>query len=170
MQSSILLMRTMEMTSQLARYCGELWLPANACRASMIELTIFSPRLTAMLRPGKAMMSILLNIERARSTVGTSSNETVTAPRHGIVSTKGFSVIRAQAFSCRCHKTQHKSHVPSLQSAPVANGCTTCISVLHNCYQASKLLSSCVKCAGLHKFVVVKTKLAERTHQHGQSS
>lgn len=137
-QSSILLMRIMEVTGQLAGYYPELWLPATACRASKAELTIFSPRLTAMLRPGKAMMSILLKIERARSTVGTSSKETVTAPRHGIVSTKGFSVILAQAFSCRCHKAQHEAHGPSVQSAPVANRCTTCTSVLHNCYQASK--------------------------------
>ncbi len=47
-----------------------------------------------------AMRSGLLMIERARSTVGTSSSEMLTAPKQGIVSTRGFSVILALAFSC----------------------------------------------------------------------
>ena len=65
------------------------------------KLTIFSPRLTARLRPGKDMMSILFISMRARSTVGTSSNDMVTSPRHGIVSTRGFKVILARAFNCK---------------------------------------------------------------------
>ena len=97
-----------------------------------VGLTIFSPRLTAMLRPGKAMMSILFISMRAKSTVGTSSNEMVTAPRHGIVSTKGFSVIRAQALSCRCRKARHKL-MYHLRISTFASGLLTFTSELHNC-------------------------------------
>lgn len=53
-----------------------------------------------------AMMSIELISDRARSTVGTSSNEILTAPKQGIVSTSGFSVILALAFSCIAMKEQ----------------------------------------------------------------
>lgn len=67
-------------------------------------LTIFSPRLTARLRPGKAMMSMWLITISAKSTVGTSSNEMVTAPKQGIVSTRGFKVILALAFSYKQKK------------------------------------------------------------------
>ena len=95
------------MFDPLAGCDGPVCWPATICSSQGTGLTIFSPRLTAMLRPGKAMMSILLISMRAKSTVGTSSSDMFTAPRHGIVSTKGFSVIRAQAFSCRC-KTKHK--------------------------------------------------------------
>ena len=70
------------------------------------QLTIFSRRLTARLRPGMAMMSIELISDRARSTVGTSSSEMLTAPKQGIVSTSGFSVILALAFSCVTMKEQ----------------------------------------------------------------
>lgn len=47
------------------------------------------------------MMSSLLISMRARSTVGESSREIVTDPKQGMVSTKGFKVILAFAFSCR---------------------------------------------------------------------
>jgi len=57
-----------------------------------------------------AMRSGLLMIERARSTVGTSSNEMLTAPKQGIVSTRGFNVILALAFSCMQSTVQHSGH------------------------------------------------------------
>lgn len=158
LQSSILFAASMcfvEVTGQLAGYYGVVWLPATVCSTCATELTIFSPRLTAMLRPGNAMMSILLNSERARSTVGTSSNEMVTAPKHGMVSTRGFSVILAQAFSCRVHKAQHEAHVP-LQSrylqrhAPLC--CTTATS-FKNVQQLSETCRASQACCGWTKLV-----------------
>lgn len=57
-----------------------------------------------------AMRSGLLMSERARSTVGTSSSEMLTAPKQGIVSTRGFNVILALAFSCIQSTVQHSGH------------------------------------------------------------
>lgn len=104
-------------------------------------------------------MSILLISMRAKSTVGTSSSEMVTAPRHGIVSTKGFSVMRAQAFSCRGRKRKHKLmyHLCKCQ-------------VLQVNVEHSLLCCSIADTAGLQKLAFVNTKLVDERQQDQQRS